>query len=162
MKEIKLTRGKVAFVDDDDFEWLSQWKWFASKSRNKWYAHTNYRKHDGTWGKLSMHSCVMNFPQQIFIDHANGNGLDCQKHNLRAATRSQNGANRTSSLKSSSHYLGVSFYRRRLTNPWGAFIRKDKKLRYLGTFSTDVDAAKAYDTAAKELHGEFANLNFKN
>ena len=156
MKEIKLSQfGKkrslnlVALVDDEDYHFVNQIKWYADKRSGRFYA-----RH----GQLHLHRyilCVTD--EKIMVDHIDGDALNNQKSNLRKATRSQNGANRIKKTVTSSQYVGVSFHR--VTNKWMANIRKDKKLRFLGRFENETDAALAYNKAAVEVHGEFASLN---
>lgn len=158
-----------AKVDDEDFDRLSQWKWYSQRNttvkgfyvrRNKW---DSVKK---TNRNVLLHREVMNITDpKIYIDHKDGDGLNCQKSNLRIATRSQNLSNNTSHKNASSKYLGVyiiySKYKNKTYRQIAASIQKDKKGTYLGLFKTEEDAARAYDAKAKELFGEFANLNFK-
>ena len=91
------------------------------------------------------------------LDHIDNDRLNNRRENLRAATSQQNSSNRTSAKNSSSKYLGVSWCRRR--KKWQVNIRLDGKLKYLGIFTCEKDAASIYNLAAIEHHGEFANLN---
>ena len=92
MKTIILTRGKVALVDDADFEALSKFKWHAMRSGKKWRA-VRTVKVGSKWGrKIGMHVQIMGFPG-VQVDHRNRNGLDNQRHNLRRATHQQQMAN---------------------------------------------------------------------
>ena len=97
------------------------------------------------------------------VDHIDHNGLNNQKENLRICNRSQNSANRIPSGKSK--YLGVTplirHYRNKVYYYFASEIRINKKSIYLGHFKNEIEAALAYDKAAKDLHGEYANLNFK-
>jgi len=154
MKEIVLTRGLSAMVDDEDYEFLNQWKWYAHKSKNTFYAHRKI----GKYGRLVfMHRLILgidNTSPELFPDHMDKNGLNNQRYNLRIATRSQNNANKISTNPSG--YMGVFPAGK---SGWFSRIAKDKKKYYLGFFKEKEDAALAYNKAAKELHGEFANLN---
>lgn len=159
MKQIQLTNGFIALVDDEDFEYLNQWKWRAMKGRTTHYAvrGTNSRKGVG-YKSILMHRVIMKVRDtKIFIDHKDHNGLNNQKANLRACTASQNGANRMPRPNSSSKYLGVLYYKPRQN--WLARIRKDHKTTFIGYFKNEVEAAIAYNRKAIELHGEFAKLN---
>lgn len=164
MKEIKLTQGFVAMVDDEDFEWLNQWKWHARKDDNGYYAGRSIYLGGGSKNQkiktISMHRLIMNTPKGMETDHIDHNGLNNQRHNLRNATHSQNQYNRLP--RGSSKYLGVTVLQNgkekgRIT----AEIRCNGRRINLGRFKTEEEAARAYDLKAKEFYGEFANLNFK-
>jgi hypothetical protein len=151
MKEIKLTQGKVALVDDEDFEYLNQWKWHAHKDRlNYWYA---IRTVSGK--RIPMHRQIMNTPKDRQVDHIDHNGLNNQRSNLRNCTRSQNQMNRKAFGKSK--YIGVNFKSNKIV----AQIHVHGKKYHLGYFNTEEAAAIARDIASKKYYGEFANLNFK-
>jgi len=151
MKEIQLTQGKVALVDDEDFEYLSQWKWYAYKSNSTFYVEREYI------GKaIKMHRLLMNTPNGMLVDHIDHNGLNNQKSNLRNCTHGQNMQNRRPYGKSK--YKGVIFSQ----NRFRAQITLGKRNLYLGRYKSEIEAAKAYDEVAKKHYGEFANLNFKN
>lgn len=153
MKQIPLTQNKVALVDDEDWELVSQYKWYAHKCDNQFYARTNIYK-EGKRTLLSMHQLLTGGK---LIDHINGNGLDNRRENLRPCTTQQNGQNSTSRIGTSS-YKGVSFDARR--NKWFARIYVEKKNKFLGYFADEKIAAIAYNKAATEYFGEFAKLNF--
>jgi len=152
LRRIKLTQGKFALVDDEDFEWLSQWKWYAQKSCNIFYAKTHIYKNDKRT-TIGMHSLLLNAKQ---IDHKDGNGLNNQKENLRACTHSQNQMNMRP-IGGSSKYKGVCWYKR--YKKWRSQIRVNGKKIHLGYFDSEEDAAGAYDDAAKIIFGEFARFN---
>src|SRR6185369_10082175 len=107
MKRIKLTQGKCALVDDEDFERVSQFKWVADKDKNNlWYASRHFPLGNGKRTTQKMHTFILNGLKKV--DHKNSDGLDNQKHNLRPATTSQNGANRRKQArKTSSVFKGV-------------------------------------------------------
>lgn len=158
MKEIKLTQGQVALVDDEDFERVNQFKWFAHNTGYAFRAVRNIRV-NGKRQTQTLHGFIMgDNPLKLDIDHANLIPLDCQKHNLRFCTQSQNCANRGPFKKGSSKYKGVSFVPH--INKYVSRIQKDKKLLILGYYIDEVEAAKAYDRKAKELFGQFARVNF--
>jgi hypothetical protein len=154
-RRIKLTKDKYAIVDAEDYEKLAQddWHLYVSKSKN-YYA---FRYEDGKF--IKMHRVIMNAPAGVFIDHRYGNGLDNRKINLRIATIAQNQYNRRkTSRKTTSKYKGVFF--KKDMNKYCATICLKGKRTHLGYFDNEIDAAKAYDEAAKKLFGEFAALNF--
>lgn len=159
MKQIPLTKGKFALVDVEDFDYLSQWKWHATKGNSGYYAVRAERAGKGKQRTVSMARTIMKVTDwHINVDHINGDTLDNQKHNLRACSRQQNTCNRKSATGSSSKFIGVSLFRE--SGRWKAQIQKHGKRIYLGLYDTEESAALAYDRAASELHGEFARLNF--
>ena len=155
MKTINLSQGQVALVDDDDYNWLNQWKWCAGNYGGKFYAVRHTKGSHHLRKQVFMHRLIMNTPKGKLTDHRNRNGLDNQRHNLRDCNHSQNNMNKTPFGKSK--YMGV-YYDRHLIKMGikvnGKYIRK-------GGFKTEEAAAKYYDNLAKIYHGEFANLNFK-
>lgn len=155
MKEIALTQGLVAIVDDADYERLLSYKWFAwaSDRSDRNYAATKRK------GVLLMHRVVMQASPGQFVDHINGDGLDNRKSNLRFVTNSQNAQNRRlQSTKNTSGYKGVSFRKR--TGRWEASIKLNQKQKWLGSFTSPLAAARSYDEAAKQLFGDYGRLNF--
>lgn len=157
-KLIPLTQGKSAIVDDQDFEWLSQWKWCAHKDKNKWYAMRGvYTK--GKVISVQMHRLILAAPQGREVDHWDGDGLNNQRHNLRLATQHENQRNRKNpNSNNTSGYKGVSWHKK--DEKWVAQIIADGKHLNLGRFNTPEDAARAYDKAARNYYKEFASLNF--
>lgn len=102
-KQISLTQGKFTTVDEEDFEYLSQWNWYAKPSgKRNCYAHA----YNGG-NRMYMHRLLLNPPKGMYIDHINGNGLDNRKTNLRIVTLSQNQGNRRLTSTSVSGYKGV-------------------------------------------------------
>jgi len=154
-KLIPLTRGYEAIVDDEDFEWLSQFKWCYS---------TGYAVRKKNYKLLMMHREIMQTPLDMDTDHINRNRLDNRRSNLRIVTTSQNLMNRAKMVgHSTSIYKGVSKLTPRETqrrNPWRACIRIDSRLVHIGLFLDEIEAARAYDAKAREVFGEFAFLNF--
>lgn len=158
MKTINLTQGKVALVDDEDFEFLNRFKWGALHNGGTWYAvHAEWNKGDPK--TYQMHRVIMMcVGSNVLIDHANGNGLDNQKNNLRRCNKSQNVSNRTMPKKiGSSKYMGV--YWCTTHKRWVASIRKDDRNIPLGKFKSEKEAAISYNKGALRFHGEFAKQN---
>jgi hypothetical protein len=154
MKEILLTRGFSVVVDDWWYDYLIQWKWHVKK-----FAKTYCAARQETIGKkkqktILMHRIIMNTPDDQEVDHRDHNGLNCLERNMRNCTSGQNSMNRQTWGRSK--YLGVCYYKDRFR----AQIQYNKQKISLGTHKTEEEAAHAYDKAAKELFGEFANLNF--
>lgn len=157
MKEIKIFNTNIiTLVDDEDFEWLNQFKWRILNGPKTSYARTE-EKEGKKWFTKLMHKMIMKTPNNMQTDHIDHNGLNNQKNNLRIVTRSQNRMNSLKYNNSSSKFKGVLWHKR--DTIWEAYIRKDKKQIYLGRFSNEEDAAVAYNKKATELFGEYAYLN---
>lgn len=155
MKQIPLSRGLFAIVDDNDYDNLMQWKWYVSGK----YAARNRSIVGGKSRKIIlMHRQIMGNPAS-WIDHKNRNTLDNRRNNLRICTGSQSNMNK-SVRKTSAHQIkGVSWnYNKRGSDkkPYRARIFLNGKERHLGFFSTKEAAGEAYCKAAKALFGEFA------
>lgn len=144
MKEIPLTNGGVALVDDEDFE---------SVCLHRWTLHKGYVSTCINRRRRKLHQILI--PDRNLLDHRNGNKLDNRRENLREATNQQNVWN-SKARPGSSSFKGVS----RTDGRWGAKIKRDGKSKSLGSYATEEEAALAYDRAAEELFGEFARLNF--
>ena len=158
MKEIKLTQGQVALVDDQDFEFLNQWKWHLKKDGERKYAVRNLPLLNGKQKRLSMHRLIMCMPDDgVLIDHKNRNGLDNRKCNLRICSLNDNLKNKKIYSNNTSGYKGVGWHKRDKT--WLARIKVNKKYIHLGCFKDPKDAAVAYNNAASKYFGEFALLN---
>ena len=149
MKTIELTQGKVAIVDDDVFDYLSQWNWFYHKG----YAARHTRR-SGKSITIWMHRVILNTPNDFDTDHINGNSLDNRLENLRVCTMSQNQANRGKNSNNTSGYKGVCWSKS--NKNWIAFIRINGKRKHLGSFSNIIDAADAYEKAAQKIFGKYA------
>ncbi len=156
MKQIPLTQGKFAIVDDEDFERISQLKWHAHRRRNTYYAKKHITE-NGRYVHLPMQNAVMDVPRSVLVDHKDRNGLNNTRNNLRICTKAQNQRNQGRRCDNTSGFKGV----RRHGEKWQAQIALNGVQKHLGNFNTPEEAAHAYDKAARELHGEFAYLNFK-
>jgi len=156
MKEIPLTQGKVAIVDDEDFEELNQHKWCLSGDGK--YA----RRCIGNNIGIYMHSVIVNTPKGMETDHINHNTLDNQRENLRVCTGSQNMKNRDKQNNNTSGYKGVTYItnKTKRVKRWLAQTMEKRKHIVIGYFNTAEEAALAYDKYALENHGEFAITNF--
>lgn len=141
MKKIPLTQDKFALVDDEDYEYLNQWKWCATKNRNTFYAVRTIRQ-NGKKITIRMHRVLtkqMSFQNQT--DHINRNGLDNRRKNLRDATNKENAENQQLRKDNSSGYKGVVWRKDRLK--WHARIQHNNKFIHLGLFNKIEDAVKA-------------------
>jgi len=158
MKEIKLSQGLYTTVDDEDYNELIKYKWFAHKSGNTFYA----ERHDYLNGKrviMSMHRFIIKNNSKLHTDHINGNGLDNRKENLRIVTNRQNQHNQQNRHKAmSSKYAGVYF--EKCSNKWKAQIGINNKQISIGRFDTELDAYNAYLNKLQEI-GESVINNVK-
>ncbi len=154
MKEILLSQGKVALVDDADFDRLSQHKWCAVKDRYTYYAIRSVTFAPNQERRIWMHREILGLIVGQFADHRNGNGLDNQRDNLRIATISQNGANRRIGSNNTSGVKGVTFHKQ--VGKWQASICVHGLLIHLGKYR-DLRAAECiYKLAAFKYFGDFA------
>lgn len=154
MKLIPLTRGMFAKVDDEDFEFLSQFKWTAHKAGNTYYADREVRREDGTRTTQKMHAAIMQTPKGFDTHHLNGDGLDNQKANLRVLSRSQHARSAAQGRKNKqTGFRGVYFCAR--NNCFAADISI-----HVGYFDTAEEAAKARDSKVRELGWPEEGLNF--
>jgi hypothetical protein len=155
-KEIALSQGKVAVVDDEDFAYVSQFRWFATKGPHTWYARRKVSINGRQFGIL-MHRELLDAPKGILVDHIDHDGLNNLRINLRLCSQAENQHNQRPRCGGTSQFKGVF-----LTDQgkWHAQLRiKDRRL-HLGHHATEEAAARAYDAAAREIFGMFASLNF--
>jgi hypothetical protein len=153
-KQIPLTKGHFALIDDEDCERVSQYKWSFD---NNGYA---VRKAGGRKNpkKIMLHRFIMDAPAGFDVDHIDGDPLNNTRANLRVCNRSQNNANRISLPGSTSQYKGVSWNSKR--QYWQVYQTAYGIRRWWGHFESELDAAMVYDDAAYEAFGDFARLNF--
>ncbi len=157
MKTIPLTHGKLAIVDDRDFEMVSRHKWSAHKSGKNWYASTNVPNGSGRQRTVKMHQLIKPAPPGLERDHRDGNGLNNRRKNLRVCRHANNCRNQSVSASSRSGVKGVDFHKN--SGKWRARITVNWKVQHIGYFETRNAARDAYNTAAKKLHLSFARLN---
>jgi len=165
MKAIKLTQGQLALVDDDDYQWLNQWKWHAHKDKSgNFYASRSSTKIDGKQHTIFMHRQILGleFGDSRQVDHANHSTLDNRRSNIRLATSTQNNQNRIP-FKSTSRFKGVSRHfihsKGKIYKYWQAHIKYKGKQIFLGHFKNEYEAAQVYNVAARKYFGEYAYQN---
>jgi len=146
--EIKLTQGKVAIIDDEDFESVSKFRWCYDSSNG-------YPVSRIKGIRVRLHRFILNDKNARYVDHINRNKLDNRKSNLRTCNSSQNVRNRGLNKNNTTGYKGVI----NLNGMWRAQFSLDYKFYDLGLYNTAVEAARAYNKKAKEVHGEYAYLN---
>lgn len=152
MISIDVGDGLLALIDDEDFPKVAPFTW---RSREDGYIQTTWIEDGKTCHEL-LHRFIMDAQEDdLVVDHENGDRWDCQKHNLRVATYSQNAANRPTTAQDRA-WKGIYQH----GNRWKARIKLEGQNVYLGSFQTQEEAAYAYDVAAKRLFGDFARLNF--
>jgi len=146
MQEIELSNGHKVVVDDDAFDYLSQWKWYATG------------KYAIRRGGILMHREIMQPPKNLQVDHINGDTKDNRRQNLRLCTAGQNRMNRrTHARNNRSGYKGVFWEKRK--RRWMAQLRYQTRKVFGGYFKDVTDAARAYDRMAIKYFGEFARIN---
>lgn len=142
----------VALIDAEDYPKIADHIWYLRRDG----AACRYARPEGPFPP--MHRMIL---AGSCIDHINGDGLDNRKANLRSCSRAENLHNtRKTARPCSSRFKGVRFHRRH--GKYLAEIQAHGKRRYLGCFESEEDAARAYDSAARRLHGQFARLNLPN
>jgi hypothetical protein len=157
-RKIPLGEGRFTIVEPGDFYRLNNFHWYVSGKGECFYATRATRTEAGKSKTVYLHREIMSPPEGLLVDHKNGYSLDNRRANLRLATQSQNMQNRRKRKNATSQFLGVHFDKKR--SLWTVAIFFEGKSVFLGRFENEIDAAKAYDAAAKKYYGEFARLNF--
>lgn len=152
MKEIPLTKGAVALVDDEDYDELIKFKWHVNA-----FGYAVRKPHSGKGKSFYMHREVMKTPDDMSTDHIDGNKLNNRKINLRICSTSQNMGNRGKQKNNTSGYKGVFWSEK--AGRWRAQITYKKKAIHIGLFDKPIEAAKAYNEEAVKYFGIFAKLN---
>lgn len=154
MKKIKLTQGKTALIDNEDYEAISAYKWFF----NNGYAGRRNGGDRIITKSITMHRAILNPAPDLEVDHINGNRLDNRRQNLRICTRQQNMMNKRPYKNKTSKYKGVCW--NKVSGKFIAHIRNNGKFIYIGQSDNQKELALKYDKVARELYGEYAWLNF--
>ncbi len=150
MKEIPLAHNKgIALIDDTDYTMVSRFKWWIEPHKQTSYAVAKKPNGDGT---LRMHRLIMSPCEDRLIDHRNRNGLDNRRENLRLCTYPENLRN-SPSRGGTSQYKGVSWHKQ--TGKWCVQLTINGKVRHMGLFIDETNAAIAYNEYAEQYYGEF-------
>lgn len=155
MRRIKLLSGNVALVDDEDFDYLNQFKWQESNGYAVRRHHIKMNNGKQIRIMMRMHRIINNTPKGFFTDHVNGQKLDNRKNNLRTATKSQNGLNRTKQKNNTSGFKGVSWHTQ--TKKWIAQFTTFGKHYSLGLYDDPREAHKAYLNFVSNIDEEFSH-----
>ena len=160
MKTIPLTQGKFAIVDDEDFEKLNVHKWHLQKSANFYYYAVRRKNIRGKEIAIYMHREILGLrpTDNQVVDHIDHEGLNNRRFNIRICTNQENRMNSKHNKNSLSKFKGVSWHKHR--RKWYASIKVNGRSQHLGSFDSEIEAAKVYDSKAKKLCGEFACTNF--
>lgn len=160
--EIPLSNGGIALIDDADYPLVKNHRWTRIKSRKSetFYAVTATQK-DGVVTRLKMHRVILGLTDpKVFCDHADHNGLNNRRENLRPADPTQSRWNNPKPRTNTSGFKGVSRGQRCVSRPWRAVASAYHRRFYLGYFATPEEDARAFDRFARAHHGPFAYLNF--
>jgi hypothetical protein len=148
-KEIKLTQDYVTIVDDDIYDYLNQWSWYAYVKEGKYIYATRSENGRTVW----MHKEILQVSNGVLVDHKDGNGLNNQRYNLRESDRITNATNRRSkNSNNKTGYRNVCFFE----NKYIVQLQIDGKNTKLGSFDTAEEAGKFAKEMRKKYYGEFA------
>lgn len=149
VKKVPLSQGLFALVDDADFALVSEHSWRAVRGGRTYYARSPEMK-------MQMHRLLLGACDKV-VDHINGDGLDNRRENLRFCAVKENIRNQRKRIGTTSVFKGVSW--KRATAKWSVCIEQNSERLWLGTFDSEIRAAKQYDRAARIFHGQFAKTN---
>jgi hypothetical protein len=155
-RRIYLGEGEYTIVDPDIYYKFRHLKLFLVGDKQNYYAACSIKDQQGRTSTKRLHRLIINAPDGLLVDHKFGNSLDNRRANLRLATRRQNRCNSRKKVGCTSKFRGVS----KRGKKWGARLNYNGKRVFYKSFDSEIEAAKAYDEAAKKYHGEFARLNF--
>lgn len=150
---VKLSNGKVAMVDATDYDLVSKFKWHGT---DKGYASRSIKKGNKRTS-ITMHRFLMNPPDDMYVDHIDGNKLNNRRSNLRICTHNDNCRNRKLTVNCTSTFKGVNWHKK--SGKWQARVKFERKIYHLGLYDNEMDAAHAYNLFAVEKFGEYALLN---
>jgi len=156
-RRIYLGEGCFTILDPQDYYRLKDFKWWVHGNGTNLYAARSALTSSFKSKIVFMHRQLMDPPPSLLVDHRNCDSLDNRRDNLRLATHKQNMQNRRKRKNTSSRFIGVHFDKQR--RKWAVHIRHNGRKLWLGRFTDEIAAARAYDNAAKKYHGEFARLN---
>lgn len=156
-RKVPLKNGLYAIIDEDDYKFISYFRWSIRECPHTTYAFCNIRDQDMKWTTCSMHRFIMSSPKGLIIDHINHDGLDNRKDNLRICSAAENVRNSRGKRIRKHKYKGIRWNKG--SNKWESKIVFNRKEIYLGGFDSPELAAKAYNSGATKYHGEFACLN---
>lgn len=159
MKTIKLTQGQIALVDDEDFDRLNGFRWSVTwnKHTKSFNATRSSPRVNGKRHTIRMHREILNAKLGEEVDHINHDTVDNRRENLRLCSTGQNCVNRRRRVDNTSGFKGVSWDNGH--GKWRSRLMVNRKPHYLGRFATALEAAIAYDRAARDEFGEFALTN---
>ena len=162
MREIELTQGYVALVDDEDYERVNEFKWHAVKHKNNKSPYACRKKSiKGKKTTILMHRFILGAKKGEYVDHIDRDGLNNQRSNIRICTQAQNCANRDMSTRGNTKYKGLRYFTMKdgKTYPYFYFCNHRLGVNLAVRVETEEDAARMYNEHAIKYYGEFANLN---